>query len=154
MTTKQFDPLLIAEDSDEDFEVLQLLMQQMAVQNPIYRCTNGDKVLDFLYQDGDYHNAEVAPRPSVILLDLNLPGTDGRDVLEQLKQDQKFKQIPIIVFTTSSNPKDVEFCYQKGANGYLIKPVDSDALEKTVQAFVDYWLDANIPPNSNGIGND
>jgi CheY-like chemotaxis protein len=75
-------------------------------------------------------------------------------VLEQLKQDQKFKQIPIIVFTTSSNPKDVEFCYQKGANGYLIKPVDSDALEKTVQAFVDYWLDANIPPNSNGIGND
>jgi CheY-like chemotaxis protein len=153
MTTKQFDPLLIAEDSDEDFEVLQLLMQQMEVQNPIYRCTNGDKVLDFLYQDGDYNNAEFAPRPSVILLDLNLPGTDGRDVLEQLKQDQKFKEIPIVVFTTSSNPKDVEFCYQKGANGYLIKPVDSDALEKTVQAFVDYWLDANIPPNSNGNGN-
>jgi CheY-like chemotaxis protein len=153
MTTKQFDSLLIAEDSDEDFEVLQLLMQQMEVQNPIYRCTNGDKVLDFLYQDGDYNNAEFAPRPSVILLDLNLPGTDGRDVLEQLKQDQKFKEIPIVVFTTSSNPKDVEFCYQKGANGYLIKPVDSDALEKTVQAFVDYWLDANIAPNSNGNGN-
>ena len=152
MTTKQFDPLLIAEDSDEDFEVLQLLMQQMEVQNPIYRCTNGDKVLDFLYQDGDYHNTEFAPRPSVILLDLNLPGTDGRDVLEQLKQDQNFKEIPIIVFTTSSNPKDVEFCYQKGANGYLIKPVDSDELEKTVQAFVDYWLDANIAPTSNGMG--
>jgi CheY-like chemotaxis protein len=153
MTTKQFDPLLIAEDSDEDFEVLQLLMQQMAVQNPIYRCTNGDKVLDFLYQDGDYNSAEFAPRPSVILLDLNLPGTDGRDVLEQLKQDQKFKEIPIVVFTTSSNPKDVEFCYQKGANGYLIKPVDLDALEKTVQAFVGYWLDANIAPNSYGDGN-
>ncbi|OLP17983.1 two-component system response regulator [Leptolyngbya sp. 'hensonii'] len=146
MTIKQANPLLIAEDSDEDFEVLQLLMQQLEVQNPIYRCTNGDKVLDFLYQDGDYGDAEVAPRPSVILLDLNLPGTDGRDVLEQLKQDQKFKEIPIVVFTTSSNPRDIEFCYQQGANGYLIKPVDADELEKTVQAFVSYWLGANIAP--------
>lgn len=139
--------LLIAEDSDEDFEVLQLLMKQMQVRNPIYRCTNGDKVLDFLYHEGDYDEPESAPRPSVILLDLNLPGTDGRDILEQLKQDQNLKEIPIIVFTTSSNPKDIEFCYEKGANGYLIKPVDSDELEKTVQAFVGYWLEANTPPN-------
>jgi CheY-like chemotaxis protein len=149
MARKQCDPLLIAEDSDEDFEVLQLLMQQMEVQNPIYRCTNGDKVLDFLYQEGDYGDQGAVPRPSVILLDLNLPGTDGRDVLEQLKQDRNLKEIPIVVFTTSSNPKDIEFCYQKGANGYLIKPVDSSELEKTVQAFVEYWLEANIPPISN-----
>jgi CheY-like chemotaxis protein len=148
MRTKQYHPLLIAEDSDEDFELFQLIMQQMEVQNPIYRCTNGDKVLDFLYQEGDYCNSDVAPRPSVILLDLNLPGTDGRDVLEQVKKDQKFKEIPIVVFTTSSNPKDIEFCYQKGANGYLVKPFDSGELEKTVQAFVDYWLEANTPPIS------
>ncbi|MCX7593916.1 MAG: response regulator [Fischerella sp.] len=148
MRTKHYEPLLIAEDSDEDFELLQLLMQQMQVQNPIYRCTNGDKVLDFLYQEGDYCNSDVAPRPAAILLDLNLPGTDGRDVLEQVKKDQKLKEIPIVVFTTSSNPKDIEFCYQKGANGYLIKPLDSDELEKTVQAFVDYWLEANTPPIS------
>jgi Response regulator containing a CheY-like receiver domain and an HTH DNA-binding domain len=121
-------------------------MRQMEVQNPIYRCTNGDKVLDFLYQEGDYSNPEIAPRPSIILLDLNLPGTDGRDVLEQLKQDQKLKEIPVIIFTTSSNPKDVEFCYQKGANGYLIKPVDSEELEKTVQAFVEFWLEVNTLP--------
>ncbi|MCC5635553.1 response regulator [Nostoc sp. CHAB 5844] len=141
------DPLLIAEDSDEDFEVLQLLMQQMKVQNPIYRCTNGDKVLDFLYKEGDYGNINDTPRPSVILLDLNLPGTDGRDVLAQLKQDRNFREIPIVVFTTSSNPRDIEFCYRKGANGYLIKPVDSSELEKTVQAFVEFWLETNIPPN-------
>ncbi len=146
MTIQQITPLLIAEDSDEDFEVLQLLMRQMEVQNPIYRCTNGDKVLDFLYQEGDYSNPEIAPRPSIILLDLNLPGTDGRDVLEQLKQDQKLKEIPVIIFTTSSNPKDVEFCCQKGANGYLIKPVDSEELEKTVQAFVEFWLEVNTLP--------
>jgi len=141
--TQPFSPLLIAEDSDEDFEVLKLLMQQMKVQNPIHRCTNGDKVLDFVYQEGEQPAASL---PSVILLDLNLPGTDGREVLEQLKQDQSFKEIPIVVFTTSSNPKDIEFCYQKGANGYLIKPVDSAELERTVQAFVDYWLQTNISP--------
>ncbi len=143
-------PLLIAEDSDEDFEVLQLLMQQMEVKNPIYRCTNGDKVLDLLYRDESKEDSEapaiVAAAPSVILLDLNLPGTDGRDVLELLKQDQKFKKIPVVVFTTSSNPKDIEFCYQNGANGYLIKPVDLEELEKTVQAFVSYWLVTNTPP--------
>ncbi|MGH7999355.1 MAG: response regulator, partial [Brasilonema sp.] len=97
----------------------------------------------------DYDNLDVAPRPSVILLDLNLPGTDGRDVLEQLKQDQNLKEIPIVIFTTSSNPKDVELCYEKGANGYLIKPFDSCELEKTIQAFVNYWLEANTPPTSN-----
>jgi CheY-like chemotaxis protein len=148
MTTAQSTPVLIAEDSDEDFEVLQLLLAQLEVQNPIYRCTNGDNVLDFLYQEGIYQENPNLPRPSVILLDLNLPGTDGRDVLEQLKQDQDLKQIPIVVFTTSSNPKDVEFCYQKGANGYLIKPVDSQELEKTVYAFARYWLEANSPPVS------
>jgi CheY-like chemotaxis protein len=148
MAAQSFNPLLIAEDSDEDFEVLELLMQQMKVQNPIYRCTNGDKVLDFVYQDGEDWRQCNVQRPSVILLDLNLPGTDGREVLEQLKQDQSFRKIPIVVFTTSSNPKDIEFCYQNGANGYLIKPVDADELERTVQAFVDYWLQANIPPTT------
>jgi CheY-like chemotaxis protein len=146
-------PLLVAEDSDEDFEVLELLMQQMKVQNPILRCTNGDMVLDFIYRDGNDTEQSDLLRPSVILLDLNLPGTDGREVLEQLKQDQSLKEIPIVVFTTSSNPRDIEFCYKNGANGYLIKPVDSDELERTVQAFVDYWLQTNIPPRNGNTGN-
>lgn len=153
MPTQLVSPLLIAEDSDEDFEVLELLMRQMRVRNPIHRCTNGDKVLDFVCQDGNYGEQGGIPRPSVILLDLNLPGTDGREVLEQLKQNQSFREIPIVVFTTSSNPKDVEFCYQNGANGYLIKPVDSDELERIVQAFVDYWLQTNVPPTNGHSGN-
>jgi CheY-like chemotaxis protein len=146
MKVKFSNSLLIAEDSDEDFEVLQLLIRQMEVQNPIYRCTNGDRVLEFLYQEGDFDDPKKAPRPSVILLDLNLPGVDGRELLEQLKQDQNFKEIPIVVFTTSSNPRDIKFCYQNGANGYLIKPVDSEELERTVQAFVSFWLESNVLP--------
>jgi CheY-like chemotaxis protein len=144
--SRPFNPLLIAEDSDEDFEVLRLLIEQMKVQHPIYRCTNGDKVLDFVYKDDEEGVNRDTLSPSVILLDLNLPGTDGREVLEQLKGDQSYREIPIVVFTTSSNPKDIEFCYRNGANGYLIKPVDSEELERTVQAFVDYWLQTNISP--------
>ncbi|MDM9379842.1 response regulator [Chlorogloeopsis sp. ULAP01] len=146
MATKLKESLLVVEDSNEDFKMLQRLMRRMAVQNPIYRCSSGDEVFDFLYQEGNYQNPDLAPRPSVILLDLNLPGIDGRNVLERLKQDTSFKEIPIVVFTTSSNPKDVEFCYEKGANGYLIKPMDAQELRKIVQAFVDYWLEVNTSP--------
>ncbi|BAY08648.1 response regulator [Calothrix sp. NIES-2098] len=146
MTTKLHEPLLVVEDSNEDFRMLQRLMRRMAVQNPIYRCTNGDEVLDLLYKNSSNENSSAALRPSVILLDLNLPGIDGRDILERLKQDTTFKEIPIVVFTTSSNPRDIELCYQKGANGYLVKPMDAQGLQKTIQAFVDYWLETNTPP--------
>jgi CheY-like chemotaxis protein len=148
MQAKSNELLLVVEDSNDDFKILQRLMNRMAVRTPIYRCTNGDEALDFLYQRGSYGDTTTATpqRPSVILLDLNLPGIDGRDVLGQLKQDQSFREIPVVVFTTSSNPNDVELCYQKGANGYLVKPMDAEELQKTVRAFVDYWLETNIPP--------
>jgi CheY-like chemotaxis protein len=137
-------PLLVIEDSNEDFKMLQRLMRRMEVQNPIYRCTSGDDALEFL---AGAQNSGDAPRPSVILLDLNLPGMDGRSVLEQLKQDQNLKEIPIVIFTTSSNPQDITFCYRQGANGYLIKPMNVSELQKMVQAFVEFWLDANTPPS-------
>lgn len=146
MATKLNEPLLVVEDSNEDFRMLQRLMQRMAVQNPIHRCTSGDEVLEYLEQQVNYQSSNIAPRPCVILLDLNLPGIDGREVLVKIKQNQTFKEIPIVIFTTSSNPKDIELCYQEGANGYLIKPMDAQELQKTIQAFVDYWLDANTPP--------
>jgi CheY-like chemotaxis protein len=163
MTTKFHEPLLVVEDSNEDFKMLQRLMRRMAVQNPIHRCTSGDEVLDFLTKQrrngqnfikgASVDNRYPAPalKPSVILLDLNLPGIDGRDILARLKQDQSFREIPIVVFTTSSNPRDVEFCYQKGANGYLVKPMDAQELQKTIKAFVDYWLQVNTPPVSDDL---
>jgi CheY-like chemotaxis protein len=137
----------VVEDSNDDFRMLKRLIRRMEIQNPIYRCTNGDDALEFLFQTSEPSNLATAPRPSIILLDLNLPGIDGRDVLEQLKQDQTLKEIPIVVFTTSSNPQDIKFCYQKGANGYLIKPMDASELQKTVQTFVEFWLETNTPPS-------
>jgi CheY-like chemotaxis protein len=140
------EPLLIVEDSNEDFRIPQRLMQRLEVQNPIYRCSNGDEALEFLEQIASEDNRDTSSKPSVILLDLNLPGIDGRDILSQIKQDNKFKEIPVVIFTTSSNPKDIELCYQKGANGYLIKPMNADELKKIVQAFVEFWLEVNIVP--------
>jgi CheY-like chemotaxis protein len=148
MTTTLHEPLLVVEDSNEDFKMLQRLMRRLAVPNPIYRCTNGDEVLEFLYKESNNENSRAALRPSVILLDLNLPGIDGRDILERLKQDISLREIPIVVFTTSSNPRDIELCYQKGANGYLVKPMDAQELQKTIQAFVAYWLEVNTPPTA------
>jgi CheY-like chemotaxis protein len=141
--------LLIIEDSDEDFEALGRLMRQSSVAHPVYRCIDGDEALDFLYREGKYGKPLQAPRPSIILLDLNLPGTDGREVLEQIKQDDSLKTIPVVVFTTSSNPKDIETCYQYGASGYILKPMDIDQLRKKIQNFLQYWLETVILPEEN-----
>ncbi|MCU0535880.1 MAG: response regulator [Hydrococcus sp. Prado102] len=139
-------PLLVVEDSDEDFEALRRMMRQSAVTTPVYRCLDGDEALDFLNHTGEYCDRTTAPRPSVILLDLNLPGTDGRDVLKQIKQDSQLQIIPVVVFTTSSNPKDIEVCYQYGVSGYIIKPMDVDKLKKGIQTFINYWFKTVILP--------
>ena len=139
-------PLLIVEDNNADFRMLKRLMRKMDVQSPIYRCQTGDETLELMYQTGRYQDSEAVSQPAIIMLDLNLPGTDGRAVLARLKQDQEFAKIPIIVFTTSSSPSDIEYCYQQGANGYMVKPLGVDDLTRLVQAFVDYWLGANTSP--------
>ncbi len=148
MAGNHIQALLVIEDSDEDFEAFGRIMRKSSVANPIYRCIDGDDALDFLYHTGEYIDLAKAPRPSIILLDLNLPGTDGREVLEQLKQDEQFKTIPVVVFTTSSNPKDIEVCYQYGVNGYILKPIDVQKLTRTLQVFIDYWFEAVLLPDA------
>ncbi|MDZ4872624.1 MAG: Response regulator rcp1 [Chroococcidiopsis cubana SAG 39.79] len=147
MTSKSTQPLLLIEDSDEDFEAFGRIMRQLSVINPIHRCIDGDDALDYLYHDGEYADLERVLRPAIIVLDLNLPGTDGREVLEQIKQDEELKIIPIVVFTTSSNPKDVEVCYRYGVNGYIIKPMDVKKLMHTIQILIQYWFEVVILPH-------
>ena len=142
-------PLLIVEDSDEDFEAFRRFIRRAKISNPVYRCVDGEDALDFLYRQGDYQDNAQAPRPSIILLDLNLPGTDGREVLEQIKQDDKLKTIPVIVFTTSSNPKDIETCYRFGVNSYVLKPINVDKSKEVMQSIVDYWFNIVVLPEDN-----
>ncbi|WP_414623977.1 response regulator [Calothrix sp. CCY 0018] len=143
---KPYLPLLIVEDSDEDFEAFGRFIKKSQISNPVYRCIDGEDALDFLYRQGDYEHDRQAPRPSIILLDLNLPGTDGREVLEQIKQDEKLKTIPVIVFTTSSNPKDIETCYRFGVNSYILKPMNVQKSKDVMQSIVNYWFSTVVLP--------
>ncbi|MGI0485524.1 response regulator [Pantanalinema rosaneae CENA516] len=143
----QMPPLLIVEDSNEDFEALQRLLQRSPLAVPIQRCVNGDQALAFLYRTGSYADRQRSPRPSLIVLDLNLPGTDGREVLRRIKQDETLKKIPIVIFTTSNHPQDIEDCYQYGVNSYIIKPINFAQLKRDIQMIVDYWFEVTTLPS-------
>jgi CheY-like chemotaxis protein len=140
--------LLVVEDSNEDFEAFQRFLRQSSLAIPVYRCLNGDQALAFLYHTDRYTDPESAPRPGLILLDLNLPGTDGREVLRQIKQDDALKSVPVVIFTTSNNPKDIEACYRQGVNGYMIKPMDFKLLKRSIQTLLDFWFDVAILPRN------
>ncbi len=131
--------LLVVEDSDEDFEALKrVLRRNCETQIPLIRCCDGDEALDFLAQDTGRKSVDL---PSLILLDLNLPGLDGRDVLCEVKQNDRLKVIPVVVYTTSSSPKDIETCYRHGANSYLVKPMDLQQLKSSLCLMLNYWFD-------------
>ena len=138
--------ILLVEDSPEDFEMTVRSLQKAGLKNPIHHCRDGDEALDFLYRRGSYAEAPNTPQPSLILLDLNMPGTDGREVLEELKKDKNFGQIPIIVLTTSSDERDVQDCYGMGANSYIQKPLDFVGFMKAMTQLKDYWFEVVVLP--------
>ncbi len=138
--------LLIVEDSNEDFEAFQRYVRRSPLTIPIYRCVDGDDALAFLYRTGRYADPQSAPRPGLILLDLNLPGTDGREVLRKIKQDETLKIVPVVIFTTSNNPKDIEACYRQGVNSYIVKPMDFNRLKHSIEILIDYWFDTTVLP--------
>ncbi len=139
-------PILLVEDSPEDFETTQRAFRRSGLKNPIFRCSDGDEALDFLHQQGEFADPDKAPRPGVILLDLNLPGTDGREVLAEIKADPALKKIPVIVLTTSSDDRDVDACYRAGASSYIQKPVDLEGFMKAIERLNDYWFEVVILP--------
>jgi CheY-like chemotaxis protein len=146
--------LLVIEDSDEDFEALSRVIAQVNTSPlTVNRCTNGEDALDFLHKTGKYGEAVTGlvsthKPPDLIFLDLNLPGTDGREVLVIIKQHKTFKAIPVVVLSTSSNPKDIEACYQSGANGYMLKPLNSNKLKDLIGATLNYWFKVVLLPTS------
>jgi CheY-like chemotaxis protein len=146
--------LLVIEDSDEDFEALSRVIEQLNTDPiTVYRCINGDDALDFLHGTGIYSETSVGlsskyKQPDLILLDLNLPGTDGREVLVVIKQHKMFRAIPVVVLSTSLSPKDVEACYQSGANSYMLKPMDFNQLKDLMRATLEYWFKYMLLPTS------
>jgi len=144
-------PILVVEDSDEDYEAFVRALRKLPGAYVVERCYDGDDCLDYLEHTGAYAQTKPA-RPRLILLDLNLPGTDGREVLDRLDQDPALRTIPVTVLTTSTNPMDVQFCYRKGANSYTTKSQDWRRYEAMVRTLMDYWFATVILPEETETG--
>ena len=116
--------ILIVEDSPEDYEAAERGLRESGLANPIFHCEDGDEALDFLLRRGKYSDPEKSPRPGIILLDLDLPGTDGHEVLSEIKKNDGIKKTPVVVLTTSTDKRDIVQCYENGASSYIAKPVN------------------------------
>lgn len=136
--TKTCPVLLVVEDSPEDFALIQRAMQSSNLIVDLRHCIDGDDALEFLHQGGEYRQA---PTPALIILDLNLPGTDGREVLEEMREHPRLAAIPTIVFSNSSNINDVNACYALGANSFIEKPLGPTAFAEVMQQLHSYWLE-------------
>lgn len=147
MTNSQSNTLvLLVEDSDEDYETVTRAFKKSGMGNPVVRCCDGDEALDYLHRRGKFADSKAFPAPGMILLDLNLPGTDGYEVLAEIKHDQDMKTIPVIVLTSSSDQRDIDRCYASGANSYMRKPVSFEGFVEAVQRLKEYWFEIAILP--------
>ncbi|KUG08285.1 response regulator [Solirubrum puertoriconensis] len=146
MITSSHKPILVVEDSAEDFTALGRAFRKQALPNPVLRCEDGDQALEYLQSYGQHPNWPQE-LPAFVLLDLNLPGTDGRTVLDIVKKDPRLQSIPIIIFSTSTNTRDIQDCYRLGANSYLTKPIEFSVLEEKTRALVRYWLNTTELPS-------
>ncbi len=134
--TKQLSVILVViEDSDEDFETFTEGVKQSGVMAEVRRATTGDAGLTLL--------RELAPgRPVIVIMDLNTPATDGRAALAEIKADPALRTIPVVVFSTSANPKDIGLCYAAGANAYHVKPVCHPNHLQLVIVLASYWVNS------------
>ena len=138
--------VLVVEDSPEDYEATRRALERGGLANPLVHFPTGDEALDYLFPRGRAPHPAAAARPSLILLDLNLPGTDGREVLARLKGDPVMRQVPVVVLTTSRDQRDVTDCYLAGANSYVQKPVDLAGFRAAMETLRGYWLDVVVLP--------
>lgn len=131
---------MVVEDNRADFVLLERAFEEEALSGfTLHVAINGDEALAFLNQDPPYADA---PRPSIVLLDLNLPGKDGHEVLEAIKTSEKLRRLPVIVLTSSRSDLDVRQCYDLHANAYMTKASDFEELLKLVRQITTYWSSA------------
>ena len=115
-------------------------LQESRLANRLLTVHDGEELLDYLYLRGDYTDPATAPRPGLILLDLNMPRMDGREALQIIKADEKLRRIPIVVLTTSQAEEDIYRSYDLGANSYISKPVTFDSMVDLTRALAKYWF--------------
>ncbi len=147
VTTTQ--TILIVDDSDDDYDAtVRALVRGTNLKNPVHRCENGKDALDYLFRRERYEASGTAPRPGIILLDLNMPGIDGRKVLGEIKSDPNLKSIPTIIMTNSDDERDINACYDMGANTYVRKPLNWGSFLEAMSRLKEYWFEIAVLPKS------
>jgi CheY-like chemotaxis protein len=139
-------PILLIEDSDEDHAALVRALDGIPVLASVHRCTRADEALDYLHGRGRFADPARAPRPALVLLDLNLPDKDGRAVLTEIRGDERLRAIPVVIVSSSKRERDVMWCYEHGANGYHVKAVDYPRFRDEMRLLVAYWLSVCVLP--------
>lgn len=135
--------ILIAEDDADDRFLLKTAFEENGFTDTLYFVENGVEVLEYLHKQ---INSNTSSYPRFILLDLNMPKKDGREVLKELKQHPSLKKIPVVIFSTTNNEQEMKRCYELGANSYITKPNSFDSLLKTVAALRSYWMQTSSIP--------
>jgi two-component system, chemotaxis family, response regulator Rcp1 len=136
--------ILLVEDSLADIELTKLGLREGKICNNLSVVRDGEEAMQFLRREGKFARA---PRPDLILLDLNLPGKDGREVLHDVKHDENLKNIPVVILTTSQAEEDVMRAYGLHANAYMTKPVEFDGFVAVVKGISNYWFTlVKLPP--------
>lgn len=129
--------ILIVDDSADDVEFTLAALEGTKLANNITVVTDGVEAMEYLRREGKYTNAS---KPSLVLLDLNMPRKDGREVLSEMKADPELRQIPVVILTTSQAEEDIVRSYDLHANCYISKPVDLQGLAKIVKSIDDFWF--------------
>jgi two-component system response regulator len=138
--------ILLVEDSEDDYEATIRAFKKSNMANPVTWCQSGQAALDYLHGVGAYTNRADRQTPGLILLDLNMPGIDGRKTLNLIKEDNDLCKIPIVILTTSADERDINACYQMGANTYIQKPVSFEGLIEAIKRLKEYWFEIAILP--------
>ncbi len=140
--------ILMADDDPDDRLLTSDALTEARLINDVRFVENGEELLDYLRRVGKFAPPAEAPRPGLILLDLNMPRKDGRAVLAELKQDADLRTIPVVVLTTSKDDEDVYRSYDLGVNSYIVKPVTFEALVDILQTLEKYWFEiVELPPD-------
>jgi two-component system, chemotaxis family, response regulator Rcp1 len=129
--------ILLVEDNPGDVRLTQEALKESKMLNELYVTEDGVEALEFLSREGKYTDA---PHPDLILLDLNLPKKDGRELLEEIKADENLRRIPVVVLTTSKAQEDIYRMYEQHANCYITKPIDFEQFIEVIKSIDNFWL--------------
>jgi CheY-like chemotaxis protein len=133
--------ILMADDDEDDILLTHKALQKGKLLNTLYSVQDGEELLDYLFHRGKHTDPAKAPRPGIILLDLNMPKKDGREALKEIKSHADLQDIPIVIFTTSKAEEDVYRSYKLGVNSFITKPVTFESMIEVMQALGKYWFE-------------